>query len=49
MSLLHPGAPGHNDPTVLELRGLSTLQEQERWDLNFQRANRSGKPEHLPF
>jgi hypothetical protein len=48
-TILQPGAPGHNDPTVKELRGLSTLEERERWFLNFQKRNRSGKPEHLPF
>lgn len=48
-TILQADAPGHNDPTVKELRGLSTLEERERWYLNFQKANRSGKPDHLPF
>jgi hypothetical protein len=42
-------APGHQHPTAQELRGLRTMEERERWFLNFARRNRSGKPEHLPF
>ncbi|MEB3319308.1 MAG: DUF3604 domain-containing protein [Cyanobium sp.] len=48
-TVLQPGSPGHNNPTVKELRGLTTMEEREGWYLNFQKANRSGKPEHLPF
>ena len=48
-TILQPDAPGHNDPTVKELRGLSTLEQREAWFADFAKRNRSGKPEHLPF
>jgi hypothetical protein len=48
-TILQPDAPGHHDPTALELRGLRTMEERETWFLDFSRRNRSGKPEHLPF
>ncbi len=44
------GAPGHDDPRVVELRGLKTFEEQERWYLNeFQANQRSGKPGQMSF
>jgi hypothetical protein len=48
-TILQSEAPGHNDPTVKELGGLTTLEERERWSLNVQKAIRSGKPDHLPL
>ena len=48
-TILQPDAPGHNDPTARELRNLQTMEEREKWFLDFARRNRSGKPEHLPF
>lgn len=48
-TILQPDAPGHNDPTARELRGLSTLEAREAWFADFAKRNRSGKPEHLPF
>lgn len=45
-----PGAPGHDDPKVAELRGLKTFEDQERWYLQeFQANQRSGKPGQMSF
>mgnify|MGYP006276477051 CR=1 FL=1 len=48
-TILQPDAPGHDLAEVKELRGLSTMEEREKWFLDFAKRNRSGKPEHLPF
>ena len=47
--ILQPVASGHDQPEVNELRGLSSMEEREKWFLDLSRRNRSGKPEHLPF
>ena len=36
-TILQPDAPGHNEPAVKELRGLSTMEEREKWFLDFAR------------
>ncbi len=44
------GAPGYDDPKVVELRGLETFEEQERWYLQeFQANQRSGRPGQMSF
>ncbi|MFM7265279.1 MAG: DUF3604 domain-containing protein [Cyanobium sp.] len=48
-TVLQPGSPGHDLPQVRELRNLTTMEEREKWFLDFQRGNRSGKPSHFPF
>jgi hypothetical protein len=48
-TVLQPGSPGHDLPLVRELRNLTTMEEREKWFLEFQKGNRSGKPTHLPF
>ena len=48
-TVLQPGSPGHNLPLVKELRSPSTMAEREKWFMDFQKGNRSGKPTHLPF
>jgi hypothetical protein len=48
-TILQSEAPRLSDPTVTELRGLRTLEEREQWYLHVQKANRSGKPAHLPI
>lgn len=44
------GAPGYDQEKLVELRGLKTYEEQEKWFLKEVVANqRSAKPEHPPF
>jgi hypothetical protein len=45
-----PGAPGHYQPALNELRGLKDVDEQRQWFLKYVINNmRSGTPEHPPF
>ncbi|MFP5329101.1 MAG: DUF3604 domain-containing protein [Alphaproteobacteria bacterium] len=45
-----PGAPGHGDPKVAELRELRTIEDRERWFIEeFQANQRSGKPGQMSF
>ena len=48
-TVLQPDSPGHGNAQAQELLGLKTMEERERWYLDFQRRNRSGVPSHLPF
>ena len=44
------GAPGFENPMLVELRGLDELDEQRAWFLKYVVSNaRSGTPEHPPF
>ena len=45
----HADAPGHQHPTAQELRGLRTMEERERWFLDFARRNRSGAARSAPI
>jgi hypothetical protein len=45
-----PGAPGHNQEALSELRGLRDVDQQRAWFLKYVINNmRSGTPEHPPF
>jgi hypothetical protein len=45
-----PGAPGHTQAALDELRGLTDVNEQRAWFLKYVvENNRSGTPEHPPF
>jgi hypothetical protein len=48
-TVLQPASPGYNLPMVKELRNLTTMEQREKWFLDFQKGNRSGKPTHFPF
>jgi hypothetical protein len=44
------GAPGYDNPMLVELRGLSKVDEQRAWFLKYVVANnRSATPSHPPF
>lgn len=44
------GAPGHDNPMLVELRGLSKEEDQRAWFLKYVVANnRSATPQHPPF
>jgi hypothetical protein len=44
------GAPGYDNPMLVELRGLSKVEEQRAWFLKYVVANnRSATPSHPPF
>lgn len=44
------GAPGYDNPMLVELRGLSNVDEQRAWFLKYVVANnRSATPQHPPF
>ena len=44
------GAPGHYQPALDELRGLTEFEDQEAWFSKYVISNmRSAKPEHPPF
>ena len=45
-----PGAPGHTQEALDELRGLTDVDEQRAWFLKYVvENNRSGTPQHPPF
>jgi len=45
-----PGAPGHDNPMLEELRGLKTVDEQRAWFLKYVVDNmRGANPSHPPF
>jgi hypothetical protein len=45
-----PGAPGHYQEALAELRGLTNIDDQRRWFLKYVISNmRSGAPKHPPF
>ena len=49
-STMVAGAPGHDNAQLKELRGLTTMEEQEKWFLEYVvKSNRSTTPQHPPF
>ena len=49
-STMNEGAPGHDQPQLVELRGLQGLEEREAWFLEYVvKNNRGTKPQHAPF
>ncbi len=49
-STMVEGAPGHDNAQLQELRGLKTLEEREKWFLEYvQKPNRGTTPQHAPF
>jgi hypothetical protein len=49
-STLNAGAPGHDQEQVQQLRGLTTLEEREKWFLEYVvKSNRGATPRHPPF
>jgi hypothetical protein len=47
---LNPGAPGHDQALVEQLRGLTDLEEREQWFLEYVvKSNRGSTPQHPPF
>ena len=45
-----PGAPGHYQEALAELRGLKDIDQQRAWFLEYVVKNmRSGSPQHPPF
>ena len=44
------GAPGYDHPQLVELRGLTKMEDQEQWFLTYvQKPNRGTTPKHAPF
>jgi len=49
-STMNAGAPGYDNERLKELRGLTSLEERERWFLEYvQKPNRGTTPQHAPF
>ena len=49
-STMNEGAPGHDNAQLKELRGLSTIEEREKWFLEYVVKNNRGEtPQHPPF
>ncbi len=49
-STLTDGAPGHDQELLEQLRALETLEEREKWFLQYVvKSNRSSTPQHPPF
>jgi hypothetical protein len=49
-STLVAGAPGHDQDMLKDLRGLSGIEEREKWFLDYVvKSNRSTTPQHPPF
>jgi hypothetical protein len=49
-STINEGAPGHDNEQLKQLRGLSTLDERERWFIEYvQKPNRGTTPQHAAF
>jgi hypothetical protein len=49
-STMVEGAPGHDQDLLRELRGLKSLEEREKWFLEYVvKSNRGTKPAHPPF
>lgn len=49
-STIDEGAPGHDNELIEQLRGLSTIEERERWFLEYVvKSNRGRTPRHPPF
>jgi len=49
-STMVEGAPGHDNEQIKELRGLKTIDEREKWFLEYVVKNNRGEtPQHPPF
>jgi hypothetical protein len=49
-STMVPGAPGHDQAQLKELRGLTSIEEREKWFLEYVVKNNRGEtPQHPPF
>ena len=49
-STINEGATGHDQEQVKQLRNLSTIEEREKWFLEYVvKSNRSTTPQHPPF
>jgi hypothetical protein len=49
-STMVPSAPGHDQDLLKQLRGLSTMEEREKWFLEYVvKSNRSTTPQHPPY
>jgi hypothetical protein len=49
-STINAVAPGHDNEQLKQLRGLSTLDEREKWFIEYvQKPNRGTTPQHAPF
>jgi hypothetical protein len=49
-STINEGAPGHDSDLIKQLRGLNTIEERERWFLQYVvKSNRGSTPQHPPF
>ena len=49
-STMVEGAPGHDNAQLEELRSLKTLEEREKWFVQYvQKPNRGTTPQHAPF
>ncbi len=47
---MNKGAPGNDQEQVQQLRGLKTLEEREKWFLEYVvKSNRGTTPQHPPF
>ena len=49
-STINEGAPGHDNAQLKQLRGLQTIEEREKWFIEYvQKPNRGTTPQHAPF
>jgi len=49
-STMNEGAPGHDNAQLKELRGLTSIEDREKWFLEYvQKPNRGTTPQHAPF
>jgi hypothetical protein len=49
-STMNEGALGHDNELIKQLRGLSTIEEREKWFLEYVvKSNRGTTPQHPPF
>lgn len=49
-STMTEGAPGHNQEQIQQLRNLKSLEEREKWFLEYVvKSNRGATPQHPPF
>jgi hypothetical protein len=49
-STISEGAPGHDQDLIKQLRSLTTIEEREKWFLEYVvKSNRGSTPQHPPF
>ncbi len=49
-STINEGSPGHDNELIKQLRGLNTIEEREKWFLEYVvKSNRGTTPQHPPF